>query len=182
MPARNRKSMERESAPEPANILVLLRNAHWEIQNLLVEMEDILDVPTAMFELYPRIRVALQAHQAGEQFALYAALREIPDLSELLQSSEAAHAEIDRILRALDRLPYRKQQIDSPQWKAEFRELHHAVKDHISEEESDIFPRLERLLGEARLDALGEGYKRGLKGDLGAAPAANEVIGNVFPA
>src|SRR3954470_11734978 len=101
MPARNRKSMARESEPEPTNLIALLRDAHREIKNLLHEMDDILDLPTAVFELYPRIRVALEAHEAGEKFALYGPMREIPELLELLRNGEGAHAEIDRILGTL---------------------------------------------------------------------------------
>ena len=166
MPARNRKSMDRESEAEPANLLILLRHAHREIRLLLTEMEDILDVPTATFELYPRIRVALQAHDAGEKYALYATMREVPELQELLHSAEAAHLEFDEMLRDLDRLPFRKQQIHSPEWKQTFRELHRKVLDHIEQEETEIFPRLQALLADARLDVLGDRYKRGLKGEL----------------
>src|SRR4051812_40510118 len=117
MPARNRKSMQRESEAEPADLLALLRDAHREIRLLLMEMEDILDLPAAVFELYPRIRVALQAHDAGEKYALYGPMHEIPELSELLNAAESAHAAINQGLEALDRLPFRKEQIDSPQWK-----------------------------------------------------------------
>ena len=168
MPARNRKSMERESEPEPTNVITLLRHAHWEIKGLLKEMDDILDLPAALFELYPRIRTALEAHDAGEQFALYGPMREIPELSALLRRGETAHEEIDRSLRMLDGVPFRKQQIDSPEWKQAFRKLQRTVLEHIAEEEDAIFPRLEHLLAEARLDALGDRYKRGLKGELGA--------------
>ena len=115
MPARNRKSMERESGPEPANVITLLLNAHWEIRRLFEEMGDILDVPAALFELYPRIRAALEAHDAGEKFALYGPMHEIPELSLFLRRAEAAHGEIDRTLRILDRIPFRKEQIDSPE-------------------------------------------------------------------
>lgn len=167
MPARNRKSMERETEPEPTNVITLLRDAHWEITSLLKEMEDILDLPAALFELYPRIRIALEAHEAGENFALYGPMREMPDLLIAMRRGEAAHEEIDRTLRALDALPFRKQQIESPEWKETFRRLHRKVLEHFAEEEESVFPRLENLVAEARLDALGDRYKRGLKGELG---------------
>lgn len=175
MPARNRKSMQREAEPEPANLLVLLRDAHREIRLLLTEMEDILDLTAAIFELYPRIRLALQAHEVGEEFALYGAIREIPEFAEVLHEAESAHAEIDQKLRLLDRVPFRKQQIDSPQWKEAFRNLHLKVLDHLVQEEASIFPRLEDLLAPSRLDALGDRYKRGLKGEIGPASLQSEV-------
>ncbi len=182
MPARNRKSMQRENEPEPADLLVLLRDAHREIRLLLTEMEDILDLPAAVFELYPRIRLALQAHDAGEKYALYGPLHEIPELSELLQPAELAHAEFDHMLHVLDRVPFRKEQIDSPHWKEEFRNLRRQVLEHLSHEEETIFPGLERLLSPSRLAALGDRYKRGLKGELGPPSVKSEVLNNVFPA
>ena len=178
MPARNRKSMARESAPEATNLIVLLRDAHWEIKSLFKEMEDILDLPAAAFELYPRIRVALEAHDYGEKFALYSTMSHIPDLFAVLRRAEESHAEIDRTLRFLDRLPFRKQQIHSPEWKEAFRKLHRTVLAHLAEEEESIFPRLQALLAEARLDVLGDRYKRALKGELGEGPATYEVTDN----
>jgi hypothetical protein len=162
--------MERESEREPGNLIPLLRDAHWEIRSLLNEMEDILDLPAALFELYPRVRVALEAHDAGEKFALYGSMSELPELSTFLRRAETAHVEIDHTLRILDRIPFRKEQIDSPEWKETFRRLHRTVLGHLAEEEETIFPRLQTLLAEARLDALGERYKRGLKGELGPIP------------
>jgi hemerythrin superfamily protein len=176
MPARNRKSMERESEAEPVDLLILLRHAHREIKLLLKEMEDILDLPAAIFELYPRIQVALQAHDAGEKYCLYAAMRDIPEFSDLLTMAESEHAEIDRMLDVLNHTPFRKQQLDSPEWKHKFRELHRKVLDHLSREEGEIFPLLQTLLAQSRLDALGDRYKRGLKGELGPPPARSEVI------
>src|SRR5215467_4956855 len=117
MPARNRKSMQREGEPEPTNLIVLLRDAHREIKLLLTEMDDILETPTAVFELYPRIQSALRAHDAGENYALYGPMREMPESSRLLSAAELAHAEIERTLRNLDRVPFRKEQIHSQEWK-----------------------------------------------------------------
>lgn len=173
MPARNRKSMERESEPEPTDLLALLRDAHREIRLLLTEMEDILEVPTAVFELYPRIRLALQAHDAGERYALYGPMPNIPELSSLLRAAESAHAEIDGLLEQLDAMPFRKEQIHSPEWKERFRHLNRTVIGHLGDEEETIFPRLETLLARARLDALGDRYKRGLKGEIGPPPERN---------
>src|SRR5215831_6364100 len=98
-------------------------------------MEDILELPTAVFELYPRIRVALEAHSAGEHYALYGPLNEMPELSDALKAAEAAHEEIDAALAVLNRVPFRKQQIDSQQWKETFRLLHRMVLDHLDKED-----------------------------------------------
>ena len=170
MPARNRKSIQRESEPEPTDLVVLLRDGHRQIKLLFTEMEDILELPTAVFELHPRIRVALEAHSAGEHYALYGPMNEMPELSDALKAAEAAHEEIDAALAVLNRVPFRKQQIDSQQWKETFRLLHRMVLDHLDKEEGRIFPRLQSLLAPSRLDALGDRYKRGLKGELGPLP------------
>ena len=167
MPSRNRKSMARESEPEPTNLVELLCDAHWEIKSLLREMEDILDLPTAIFELYPRISIALEAHEVGETFSLYRSLRDIPDFLSLARKGEEAHFEIDGIVRRLNEIPFRKDQIRSSSWKQTFRKLSRKVMDHISFEEEEVFPSLSRLLAPVRLDALGEQYKRGLRGELG---------------
>lgn len=172
--------MERESEPEPVDLLALLRDAHREIRLLLTEMEDILEVPTAVFELYPRIRLALQAHDEGERYALYGPMQSIPELSELLYTAESAHAEIDSLLELLDGMPFRKEQVHSAQWQETFRHLHRTVISHLSHEEETIFPRLQTLLAQARLDALGDRYKRGLKGEIGQPPERNRGASNVL--
>src|SRR5690242_14484600 len=101
MPARKRKNMQKEAYPAPTNLIVLLRDAHREIKLLLTEMDDILDTPTAVFELYPRIQSAIRAHDAGENYALYGPMREMPESSQLLHAAESAHREIEEILRNL---------------------------------------------------------------------------------
>jgi hemerythrin superfamily protein len=175
MPARNRKSMQREAEPEQTNLIVLLRYAHREIRLLLTEMDDVLETPTAVFELYPRIQSAIRAHDAGEHYALYGPMREMPESSQLLHSAESAHQEIEEILRNLDRVPFRREQIQSQEWKRTFATLQRQVLDHLRIEEELIFPRLETLLAQSRLEALGERYKRGLKGELGPLPQIEVV-------
>jgi hemerythrin superfamily protein len=167
--------MQREAEPEPTNLIVLLRHAHREIKLLLTEMDDILETPTAVFELYPRIQSALRAHDAGENYALYGPMREMPESSQLLDAAESAHQEIEEILRNLDRVPFRKEQIQSQEWKRTFGTLRTQVLDHMRIEEEMIFPRLETFFVKARLEALGERYKRGLKGELGPLPPMEVV-------
>lgn len=80
--------MARESEPEPINIVQLLTDLHREIRSLFEEMADIIDIPTAQFELYPRIRVALYAHALGEKLSLYSLLKAIPEMNALIEEAE----------------------------------------------------------------------------------------------
>jgi len=167
MAARNEKSMERARAEEPESLIEILTRVHWEIRCLLREMEQILDTSTAIYELYPRIRVALEVHAEGEEKALYEPLSSFPELKRLLSRGMAAHVEIEQSLHRLNQKPWRREQILSTEWKTEFRVLHRKVLVHIDEQENLLFPELSRQLAPSRIEDLGNRYKLGLTGQLG---------------
>jgi hypothetical protein len=186
MAARNEKSLERERAPEPTSLIDILEQTHREIRSLFHEMAEILETPTALYELYPRIRIALEIHDLAEEATLYPALKKFSDLADAAKTSEEEHHEMKQKLIRLDEKPWRKQQIESTEWKTEFHALHGLFVRHVEHEEKEIFPELTKRLSAAQFDELGQQYRTALhddstpenfiavKGEKGDAVPANE--------
>ena len=85
-------------------------------------------------------------------YARYARLDQDPAIMRLL----ADHAEIRAAVQDFERRRAKKLPIEAAAMARIAKLLH----DHVRFEENDVFPRIERMLGEENLDAMGRGLTR----------------------
>jgi hemerythrin superfamily protein len=108
----------------------------------------------------------LVAHLAIEQTIFYPAVRSVKEDLILEAYEEHAIAEL-----ALKRLLATKP--EDMTFKAKVTTLKELILHHVKEEEEELFPRVERALGDEKLDALGKEMKaafdRALEGGFEAA-------------
>jgi hemerythrin superfamily protein len=96
-------------------------------------------------ELWPKIRVELISHERGEVRELYPALRNHPETQELANHHDEEARQLEQLIERLDATP-----IASEAWGALFGDLADVVLHHASEEETDIFPTAQKVLGKDR--------------------------------
>ncbi|HEY8428129.1 MAG TPA: hemerythrin domain-containing protein [Sandaracinaceae bacterium] len=118
-----------------------LKNEHARVLAMMRRTAGTND-PEARRELLAEARKELLAHTRGEERALYPALRELDETSDLVEEALEDHADIEQLL---DRL--RDMDAGSEEWSEIFEELLLVVEDHVDQEENDLFP-----LAEERLD------------------------------
>lgn len=127
-------------------IFARLSKEHGEVSALLdIVRKD----PSKRVALWPKIRLALLGHERGELESLYAELRADARGSEIATLHDAQAAQLESLVRSVDGAA-----IESETWSATFDQLMIAVMVHAEEEETELFPQAQDVLGKDRARAL----------------------------
>jgi hemerythrin superfamily protein len=123
-----------------------LSEQHGEVGALL---KRAVSDPGKRAELWPKIRQELVSHEEGELREVYPVLREYPETRALADRHEIEAGELGLLI---DRL--HETEISSADWGRFFEELVRTVEGHVEEEEKEIFPEAQRVIGAARAKEL----------------------------
>jgi hemerythrin superfamily protein len=105
--------------------------------------------PDKRAELWPLVRSELLAHERSEMEVLYRELHYDPRTRQMAEHHDQEAGEMETLIRQIDAIPY----ADSA-WESVFDELVDAVQHHVSEEEGEIFPKAQDVLGRDRVEAM----------------------------
>jgi len=154
----------------------LLKQQHREVETLFEAIEGGAGDIAALLE---KLADSLVAHMTIEQRIFYPEVKGIDaDLvSESFEEHAAAEMELERVM-ALD--------VSDPRIKARVGVLEEMILHHVKEEESALFPEVEKSLGADELESLGremaemfaEVMEEGYEGTLSKAPvtAVDETV------
>lgn len=127
-----------------------LKKEHREVKDSLKKLkkddsssEDRLDM----------ISKSLRIHMKGEEKYFYPALYEFEELRELIIEAMDEHKIAKRALKKLTRTDY-----DEEGFEARAKLLHDLIEHHTNEEENQIFPKSEKVVGEEQLMKMEEDY------------------------
>jgi hemerythrin superfamily protein len=151
-----------------AGILNTLEREHAEVSALMQKVLSADDPATTAEEHYPTIRKQLLLHARAEQDVLYSACEKRAQTSSMIPTSIGEHAELERLLGELDRMP-----VGSPAWLEEFRRLEQTVRHHVEQEENLLFERCQDAFESHELRELDREYddaKTLVEGKLTEAP------------
>jgi hemerythrin superfamily protein len=123
-----------------------LAEQHGEVASLL---ERVRGNPEKRTELWPVIRRLLLAHERGEVRELYPVLRMHDATAGFADHHDTEARELEQMIGRLDGVPAM-----SDAWGAQFDRLADTVIRHADEEETQIFPTAQDVLGEARAQEL----------------------------
>ena len=125
----------------------LLESQHREVEKLFKQLEKAKSgqSKTTLFE---EIADKLAIHAAIEEHHFYPTVRENRTEDILLESLEE-HVTIKRTLADLLKIDG-----DDETFEAKIKVLKEQVEHHVEEEESDLFPKVKKAMGEEELDAL----------------------------
>lgn len=103
-------------------------------------------------QLVREMTVELVKHSVAEEVHLYPLIREIfPDGDELADHEIEEHAEVEQLLKDLEKL-----EVDDPQYDVKVGKVIDDVRHHAREEEEDVFPRLRDKCTPEQLHDLGD--------------------------
>jgi hemerythrin superfamily protein len=132
------------------NALKLMKDDHDQLKQLFEQALGNTN-PEARAGLLHQIRAELMAHERMEEEVFYPALRAAGEQAkELVLEGYEEHHVIDVILDELLEVPE-----DADQWQAKLKVLRENLDHHIEEEEGQMFPRAEKVLGAGTLEELG---------------------------
>lgn len=100
----------------------------------------------------------LLQHAKAEQESLYVKMKTYENLRMHAFASETEHTMAEELVQKLNATP------DDDEWKALLKVLVEAVQHHITEEEEEILPEVEREIDQMARKAIGDDYQE-LKSD-----------------
>lgn len=134
--------------PRSMNALDLLRRDHRHVQALLKKMNKA-EAESEQRDLCEQILGELRTHTEIEEQVFYPYLREATAREDLFQEASIEH---DTAKQLMAQLP--QEQPGTPRFKAMMKVLGEYIEHHVQEEESEIFPQVEKT--GVDLQALGQ--------------------------
>jgi hemerythrin superfamily protein len=145
------------------NAITLLKNDHKTVEDLFKRFEKL--GPRAVKtkqDVVERIIRELSIHAAIEEMLFYPAIREVAeqqdDVDDMVLESLEEHHIVKWVLAELETMSAEHERFD-----AKVTVLMENVRHHVEEEEQDLFPKVNKLLGKPRLDDLGDAMAKAKK-------------------
>jgi hemerythrin superfamily protein len=132
----------------PVNAIDLLEQQHREVKTLFNRYEK----ATALVEkrrLFEQIADDLAVHTAIEEKHFYPATRSART-QDLLQEAAEEHLQAKRIIADLLEMD-----VDDARFDAKMTVLREELDHHVEKEESELFPKVEKMLADDELEDLG---------------------------
>lgn len=136
---------------EQSYLTDVLVHDHSAVEDLFVELESGQPDPVRQRQLVERAVAQLNRHTADEERHLYPlARRVLPGGDALVEREREEHGAIADVIGRLDGMDPA-----DPDFDALVAQLIADVRGHVADEETDLFPRLQAVLTEDELSALG---------------------------
>ena len=149
------------------NAIELLKNQHEEAKALFKKIESAGDEEKQ--ELFERLADALAVHATIEEKHFYPATKNART-EELLQEAVEEHLAVKRLIAdLLEMTP------EDPQFDAKIAVLKENVEHHVEEEESELFPKVRKMLDMDELEDLGM-VMEDMAEDLKASGAPRDAV------
>jgi hemerythrin superfamily protein len=127
-----------------------LTEQHAEVESLITRVKRDEDKRQ---DLWPKIRTELRSHERAEVQEVYPVLREQEATRTFADHHDAEARDLEQLIHRLDAI-----EITSDAWGRLFEQLAATVAAHATEEETEIFPLAQSVLGEARAKQLDEKF------------------------
>ena len=130
--------------------LTLLKEDHERTMELMDQIESLCDDDSQARKIFGQLKQALGLHSELEEKVFYPAISQFEETRDLVEESYRRHQEIDDLAADISRMsPHDEEFLD------QVSELREMIENHVSEEEDELFPEVEELLGKGRLEELG---------------------------
>lgn len=119
-----------------------LKSDHDKHRDLLAKLAETEGDSEKRRELWKTFYYDVSAHAAAEEVSFYSQLISDSDGQSEGRHSVAEHKELDDMLQELNDMD-----MSSPGWLTRFKTMKHRYEHHIEEEEEDIFPIAQDVIG-----------------------------------
>jgi hemerythrin superfamily protein len=146
-------------ATRQRDLIEVLVHDHREVEEMFADLERTVDDPAHRRRVADAVIAELVRHSVAEEEYLYpTARRVLPDGNQVADHEIAEHAEAERLMKELEDL-------DSAgrDFARVLSQLMSAIRHHVQEEETDLFPRLRSACTEEDLRELGRKVERAKK-------------------
>jgi len=144
--ASNRKKETRAAAP---NAFDVLEEDHREVEGWFDEYDELEEEDDGKAELAEKICLALKVHAQIEEEIFYPQARAATGDNDLVDEAVVEHATVKNLIAEIE-----KMKVGDDLYDAKIRVLGEMVKQHIKEEEEELFPEISSA--EIDVDAIGK--------------------------
>ncbi|WOX20967.1 hemerythrin domain-containing protein [Streptomyces solicathayae] len=138
------------------NVIDELKADHREVEEMFGRLKAMTGGGQELRGLIDEITIELVRHSVAEEQYLYPAVREQVEGGGRMADREIEdHSRVEKILKQLEQIS-----TDDAQIKPLLKQLMEEVTSHIKDEESNLFPALERACTSQQLDDLGDKIRR----------------------
>jgi hemerythrin superfamily protein len=138
------------------DMIDILVEDHREVEELFRELERPAPDNQRLEQLLTVAIAELVRHSVAEEIYLYPATREVlPDGDQIADREIAEHADAEETMKQLEEL-----EAGVPQFRIELEKLITTVREHIADEETNLFPRLRQACSTEQLVDLGKKIER----------------------
>ena len=133
------------------NAFELLKKDHREAESLIAELEGAGDEnhPNSR-QTFQQLKAALSLHMKIEESIVYTALEEFEETADLIPDAFEEHEEVKEQLADMEEL-----EPSSAEFQDILAEMKDGIEHHLEEEEDELFPKAEEVLGKARVEEIG---------------------------
>lgn len=136
------------------DVIDLLTEDHRKVERMFAELEGLDDsggdaARARRKDLVDQTVIELVKHSVAEEAEVYPAVKRKVSASEA-ERAKHEHAEAEQTMKRLESLDP-----DDPQFDAELALLMHEIREHVQEEESEIFPHMRTIFTSDELVDLG---------------------------
>jgi hemerythrin superfamily protein len=139
---------------EQRDVIQILTSDHREVEQMFSELASLRGASgeperSRIKDLADQVTIELVRHSVAEEAEVY------PRVAERVSETEAdrakhEHAEAEETMKRLEKL-----QPDDPSFDAELQTLMQEVRQHVAEEEGEMFPHLRQIFSQDELVEMG---------------------------
>lgn len=134
------------------NATELLKQDHREVDSLIAELEGASgDTAGSYTATFTKLKTALTLHADAEEHIFYPAMEQFEETEDLTEEAYAEHDEVKQLLEDMTGL-----NPGDEDFQTLLAQLKDSVQHHVEEEESEMFPKAEELLGDETLETMGD--------------------------
>jgi hemerythrin superfamily protein len=140
---------------EQRDVIEILTADHREVEAMFTELETLMQTRSdtddeLRKDLADQITIELVRHSVAEEVAVY------PEVKRKVSEEEAErakreHAEAEQTMKRLESLD-----ADDASFELEIRKLMSEIRQHVAEEEGEMFPRMREIMTQEELTELGK--------------------------
>jgi len=133
-----------------SDVIELLEHDHREVEQMFADYEQA-STKEEKETLRDRIIIELVRHSEAEEQAVYPLIRKnIDNGDQIIEHEIDEHSKAERIMKELDTMS-----ADDPQFGVLMQQLMAAIKEHVAEEENDVFPQFRTKVSPEELNKRG---------------------------
>ena len=132
------------------NALDLLKEDHKKVAQLFGQAEGTENEKKKQ-QLFEQIKTELDTHTHIEETIFYPAIQKNEDLKDMVLEALEEHKQVKTLLREISSLADGSEKFD-----AKLKVMKENVEHHVEEEETEMFPKVEKALDKAQLEECGQ--------------------------